>query len=149
MTEKLEEVNLVPEKTAELLGGRQVESYREHRREYCEWILEKGKHQQRREGYALETVKMRAYQLDRFYRMVWDAEDRYTEEVTPDHADVFLHRLADQDYSVSYKASFQKALMSLFAWKEWKIDGSVTWDPEYRFSRSTSPYEIFRKRRAP
>lgn len=64
MNEKLEEVNLVPEKTAELLGERQVESYREHRREYCTWMLEQGKHQQRRDGYSLETVKMRAYRLE-------------------------------------------------------------------------------------
>lgn len=147
MTDELSEINLVTDKTRAVLGERQIESYREHRREYCEWMLEKGKHLGRRDGYSLETVKMRAYRLDRFYRMVWDVEDRYTEEITSDHADAFLHWLSDQDFSESYKASFQKALLSLFRWKEWKTDGNVTWDPDYRFSSDSihNPRDILTK----
>lgn len=82
-------------------------------------MLEKGKHLGRGDGYSLKMVEMRAYRLVRFYRMVWHVEGRYTEEITPDHADAFLRWLADQNHSESYKASFQKALLSLFRWKEW------------------------------
>lgn len=101
-------------------------------------MLDRGKDPARKQGYAIATVNMRAYRLDRFYRMVWTAEQHYTEDITVDHADAWMEWLADQDLSTSYKASCQKAAATLFNWKSWKTDGKITWEPVIRFTTSSA-----------
>lgn len=134
MNDKIAELNLVSNKSRKLLNQRQTESYREHRRELLGWMLEQGKNPGRNAGLALSTVESRAYRLDLFYRMVWEAEGRYTEEITTDHADAWMRWLDDQDYSDSYKAVCQKSVKTLFRWKHWKTGGRESWTPEIQFN---------------
>ncbi len=61
------------------LNLRQVEDYRSHRKQLIQWMAQLGKDPEKAEGYASETVKQRAYRLDRFYRRVWnEQEEGYT-----------------------------------------------------------------------
>lgn len=57
------------------------------------------------------------YRLDKFCRLVWDAEGRYIQNITPAHGDAWLERLQDREISESDKASCLKDLLTLFNWK--------------------------------
>jgi integrase len=121
---------LVPEPSAEKLNERQRIDYRDHRESLVRWMLNIGKNPTKAEGYAFETARRRAHQLDRFYRWVWDREDGYTTRITHDHADAFSEHLAYEDHSETHKANAQKALKMYFRWR----DDTDEWNPEITFS---------------
>ena len=125
MATDINDIKLVSNKTKDRLKPRQLASYREHRRELIGWMAERGKDPEHKIGYAEETVKVRAYRLDKFYRMIWTAEERYTEDITPVHADAWMEHLADRDVTDSYRASCQKAVITLFWWKSWKTSEEI------------------------
>ncbi|WP_232820501.1 tyrosine-type recombinase/integrase [Halorussus litoreus] len=122
------------EQTEAQLTPRQLKSYHDHRKRLIDWLLTRGKDPDRGHGYAEATAQIRAYRLDKFYRAVWDAEDRYTEYVTTSHADAWLLHLDDRDLSNSYKASCMKALQSLFEWKADTTNTDWNWEPVKHFS---------------
>jgi integrase len=84
-------------------------------------------------GYAPDTVSGRAYRLDAFYRWVWEEEDRYTTQITHDHADDWMRELAYGDTSQENKSSHRKAVKMLFRWRSWEF-GDEEWEPEINFS---------------
>lgn len=126
-------VKLSTKKTREMLNPRQLASYQEHRRDLITWMQERGKVPWNEIGYAHETVKMRASRLDLFYRLVWHSEERYTEDITTDHADAWMRHLADRDVSQAYRLSCQKAAMTLFRWKSDRQNKEIEWVPAIRF----------------
>jgi integrase len=129
---------LIPEPTRELLNERQRVDYRNHRKQLVMWLLTLGKQPDKAEGYAFQVAKRRAHDTDMFYRYVWsDHADGYTTTVTHDHADAYMKELAYSDYSESHKSNVQKALMSLFRWR----DDTEEWDPEitYNGGSQTAP----------
>lgn len=95
-----------------------------------------GKNPEQGEGYAYDTANGRAYRLDLFYRWVWDQEERYTTQITHDHADEYMRKLAYGDTSQENKASHLKAVKMLFRWRAWEF-GDEEWEPELSFSTNT------------
>lgn len=140
MPAKYRDIPLSTEKTEAQLTTQQLTSYHDHRRRLFEWMLTRGKDPDRGHGYAPNTVRMRAYRLDKFYRAVWDAEDRYTEHITPSHADAWLLHLDDRDLSNAYKASHLKAIQSLFDWKADITNTEWNWNPVKRFNSTPAHY---------
>lgn len=125
-------ITLVPSESKARLNKRQQVDYRDHRQSLLEWMLNIGK-QDVPEGYSQSTAERRAKYLDRFYRMVWNAEGRYTTTITHDHADAFIEELAYSDYSGSYKSNLQKSITMLFRWRS-ETFGDDPWEPERSFS---------------
>ena len=64
-----------------------------------EWMSNVGKAPSGGKEDAEDTVNGRAYRPDQFYRWVWDEEDRYTTQLTHDHADGWMRELAYGDTS--------------------------------------------------
>lgn len=120
---------LVSADSSQRLNVRQETSYREHRRQLVEWMLNLGKAPSKAEGYAQTTANTRAKRLDLFYRWVWDEHGGYTEQITPAHADAWMKHLAHQEFTTSYKACCQKAVKTLFKWQNWEHGRDVDWDP--------------------
>jgi len=136
MTEHVDGVVLVPEKSEEYLNQRQLLDYRSHREKLVKWCLSIGKDPEKAEGYAHSTVRTRSYRLDRIYRWVWQNQSGgYTLEITPNHADEFLKHLAYQEHSKTFKASCQKALKMLFNYQNWQHDRDIDWDPVINFNQ--------------
>lgn len=140
-TDPLTDIGVVPEPSEEQLNQRQLVDYRNQREQCLEWLLTSGIEPERAEGYAHGTVKNRASRMDAFYRWVWSQEDRYTTDVTHEHADAWLAHLARTDLSNAHKANCRKALMMLFKWRRHE-HGLDEWDPAITFSSpstSTAP----------
>jgi len=100
-----------------------------------------GKNPEKAEGYAQETIRRRADNLDMIYRWVWDTNDGYTTTITHEHADTYTRELAYSDYSNTHKSNLVKSLKMLFRWREWEFDDDP-WDPPLTFSQtdtSTQP----------
>jgi site-specific recombinase XerD len=123
------------------LNPRQIEDYRSHRTRLIRWMDQLGKDPERAEGYARETVKQRAYRLDRFYRHVWnELEDGYTTQITTDHADEYMRHMAIQDHSLSYKTAMQKAVKTLFKFHNFQNQSSTDWDPDIQFQDDSASH---------
>lgn len=136
MTEHVEDIVVVPEKSREYLNERQLLDYRNHREKLLEWVLNIGKDPKKAEGYAHATARTRSYRLDRFYRWVWQNHDGYTLDITPEHADEYLKYLAYQEHSATFKASCQKALKMLFRWQSFQQANEVEWEPVINFNQN-------------
>lgn len=86
--EKLDGIVVVPQSSEKLLNQRQLEDYRNHRRDLIRWMLNLGKEPETAEGYAFDTARQRSYKIDQFHRWIWtEAEGEYTLNATPGHAD--------------------------------------------------------------
>lgn len=131
------EITLIPGPSREILNQREMVDYESQREEYLSWLLTFGKNPDHAEGYAPATISKRAYRIDQFYRWVWGEEDRYTTNVTHDHADGWIKELAYGDYSNHHKSNSQKALKMLFKWQHHERGGDL-WDPSLTFSSSGS-----------
>lgn len=68
MIEAIDEGLLTTSKSESWLNNRELEMYREHRRELLTWMLNRGRAPEMNAGYAKETVENRSYPLDMFYR---------------------------------------------------------------------------------
>lgn len=132
--EKVDGIVVVPEKSERELNQRQLEIYRHHREELIRWMYHLGKDPEQAEGYAYDTARQRAYRIDTFYRWLWDQEDGFTLGATTDHADAYSKELAFQETSQTHKASQQKALMTLFKFRNHEKGDDIDWDPVIKFT---------------
>jgi len=139
-TDKVHGVPLVSEESRRQLNPRQLEDYRTHRKQLVDWMATVGKNPEKAEGYADETVYQRAYRLDRFYQYVWDAKDRYTTQITTEHADAYMRELATTEYSLTYKSAMQKAVKMLFRWQNFQFGKNLDWEPDINFSDDSSSH---------
>jgi len=145
MTEHIDDIVVVPEKTREYLNQRQIVDYRDHREQLIKWILNIGKDPEKAEGYAHVTARQRAYRLDRFYRWVWRNHGGYTLSITTDHADEYMKHLAYQEKSTTWKANAQKAVKMLFKWQNFNRGKAIDWEPSINFNQnrgSTQPRDF-------
>jgi hypothetical protein len=67
MPDSINESWLTTAKSEQLLNPRELEMYREHRRNVVTWMLNEGQNPDANIGYAEETVENRGYRLDKFY----------------------------------------------------------------------------------
>jgi len=136
------DITIVPAPSEEWCNDRQLVDYREHRKTLIQWVLTFGKDPSRGEGYAFETTRRRAHDLDAFYRWVWDQRGQYTTQPTQGEADEYLRELVYGSTSRSHKRNVQKALKMYFRWR----DDCEDWDPEITIGaggRSRQPREYF------
>ncbi|QSG09558.1 XerD/XerC family integrase [Halapricum desulfuricans] len=130
------------EPAREYLNQKQLLDYRSEREDCLSWLLAFGKDPETADGYALGTVKPRAYRMDQFYRWIWEQEGGYTAQLSHDYADAWMRHLAQEDYSSTHQTNCQKAVKMLFKW--WKHErGGGLWDPEITFTgaNSTNPQD--------
>ncbi|MFB6228725.1 MAG: tyrosine-type recombinase/integrase [Halobacteriales archaeon] len=131
------ELTVVTEPAADYLNQKQRLDYQSEREDCLSWLLTFGKSPKRGDGYALGTVKPRAYRMDQFYRWVWEQENGYTSHISHEHADAWMRHLAQADYSNTHKTNCQKAAKMLFKWRAHER-GEDAWDPSIRFSDNTA-----------
>lgn len=129
-------VTVVTEPAAEYLNPKQLVDYRSEREDCLSWLLAFGKNPEKGQGYALGTVKPRAYRIDQFYRWVWNQEGGYTANLTHEHADSWMRHLAQEDYSSTHQTNCQKAVKMLFKWVQYERGGS-TWRPSITFTETS------------
>lgn len=144
-----DDVTVVTQPAEDFLNQKQLFDYRSEREECLSWLLAFGKAPKNGEGYAVGTVKPRAYRMDQFYRWLWECTGGYTAQLDPEHADTWMRHLAQEDYSSTHKTNCQKAVKMLFKW--WSHErGGAAWDPEITFSqtdRSRPPDYLTREER--
>lgn len=144
--ESIDGIAFVPDPSRSQLNHKQYLDYRQHREDMIKWCLSVGKHPERAEGYATDTIRVRAGHIDRFYRWTWEDLGRYTTSI--DHGDTedYQQQLAyDDSHSATAKANIQKALKMLWKWRHYQF-GEEQWDPEISFgssSSTTNPREFF------
>jgi len=132
-----ESITVVTEPAAEYLNQKQLLDYRSEREDCLSWLLTFGKEPKKANGYALGTVKPRAYRMDQFYRWIWEQEGGYTAQLSQDYADAWMRHLAQEDYSSTHQTNCQKAVKMLFKW--WKHErGGTDWDSEITFTDTDS-----------
>jgi len=120
-------ISVVPVPTRQRLNERQVQDYHHHRTQLIRWLDTLGKDPDRADGYAHDTVRRRAHDLDVFYRYVWDHHtDGYSTAITTDHADAYCQQLAYQEHSDSHRANVQKSLKCYFRWRDIDYEPSIT-----------------------
>jgi site-specific recombinase XerD len=143
---ELTEITLIPDPSRKILNPRELVDYEAHRKECLSWLLAIGKNPPQADGYALSTVKTRAYRMDMFYRWVWSENKGYTTSVTIGHADGWMKDLAYGDTSNVHKNNCRKAVKMLFKWREYE-KGAEGWEPQLTFSStsSTNPRDYLTK----
>ncbi|MFC5971066.1 tyrosine-type recombinase/integrase [Halomarina salina] len=140
----------VPQSTLDELNTRQALDYEEHFDSWVQWALTFGKHPERVEGLSEQTMDVRAYRVDKFYRWVW-ADEGYTTSVSHEHADAYLKHLAYGDYSGDHRANTQKALRTLYKWRTHEHDWSP-WEPSLTFTnpnQTSTPREFLTREERP
>jgi site-specific recombinase XerD len=125
-----------------MLNERQRVDYRDHRGGLVRWMLNLGKNPEQAEGYARDTVRRRACDIDVWYRYVWNEHtDGYTTSVTHGHADEYMTELAYSDYSDTHRANIQKSIKCYWRWQ------GDEWEHEINFSTNrnatTQPRDYF------
>lgn len=125
-----------------MLNERQRVDYADHRESLISWMLNLGKNPDHAEGYAHDTVRRRACDIDVWYRWVWNEHtDGYTTSITQDHADAYMEELAYSDHSDTHRANIQKSVTCYWRWR------GKEWDPEITFSANgnstTQPRDYF------
>ncbi|MFB6107730.1 MAG: tyrosine-type recombinase/integrase [Haloplanus sp.] len=121
-------VSILPNPSEQRLNQRQVVDYRNHRERLLRWMCSVGKDEDAAEGYADDTVRRRACDLDQFYRWVWTQAGGYTTEITTDHADEYLQEIAFSDDSRNHKQNVRKSLQTYFRYRE------IDWEPPHTFA---------------
>jgi site-specific recombinase XerD len=134
MTAQIKGIPLVPNGTETYLNERQLEDYKHHRKEWITWCLTQGKSPQTGTGYSLSTMDVRHYRVNDFYEWVWEQRG-YTLSISHDDADEYTRKIALSDSASSTKAHIQKALHTLYRWREHKYD-EPAWEPELTFTAS-------------
>lgn len=138
---KVQGIVLLTGEAREYLNPREEIAYKEHRRELAQWMLNLGKNPAKAEGYSYSTAKNRMNKLDLFYRWVWEDEQRYVQDLTPEHADAWMQYLARQDMKESTKCHYQKTVQTLFKWQREARNRDVTWEPEIEYSDPSTAYQ--------
>jgi integrase len=136
--DRLDGLPIVTKGSAAQLDDKQQLLYEDHRKKLARWALTMGKTPAKAEGYARETVKMRLYRLDKFYRFVWNRRGGFTVEVSTEDADAWSRHLAKTDNTQTYNAAYQKGVKMLFKWRRDEYGEPISWDPVITFSSNTS-----------
>lgn len=61
-------------------------------------------------------------------------------QFTIDHADAFMHHLAVQDWTQSYKASLQKSVKRELKFRR-HLKGGAEWEPDFTFYDQTGSHQ--------
>jgi integrase len=81
----------------EAYGLNMVDDYHDFKKEVLSWLATYGKHPEKGQGLAESTLQSTHYKLEIVFRWLWEDEDAYTTDFTPDHADRFIRLLNRSD----------------------------------------------------
>lgn len=123
--DRVQSIVLISDPTANTLTEKQLVTYRNHRENYIDWLCNRGKSPEKREGYAYDTANNYAHISDRWHRHVWD--DRgFTMNLSHDDADDYLDAMmvSENDYSGSHLHNIKLALKTHFRFigDEWETN---------------------------
>jgi len=136
--QKINGIPLITGPAQKHLNQRQIIDYAEERRDLINWALQTGKDPDRGEGYSKATFRPHSYRIDQFYRWIWNENDGYTTQITPDDAEsYFENELKLSDKSNSDKNQRLKALKILFRWHADRRNGEE-WEPDVTFKTETN-----------
>lgn len=91
------------------------DDYREFKEDFIEWLLIEGRNTYKRQGYSDATVRTTHYKVEEAYRWLWDRDDAYTKEFTPEDATELIEFLVRRTtHPESYVYTFEKSLKRLF-----------------------------------
>jgi len=131
----LSKIPIKTEQSSSYLSDKQLVDYEQQREAFLSWLLGVGKEPDKAVGYSRATVRRTAYRTDQFNRWVWDHEGGYTLNITHDHADEYMKKLAYGDQSTTHKSNTQKAIKRYFKWVAHE-HGGEEWESDYSFSTS-------------
>ncbi|ELY87685.1 XerC/D-like integrase [Natrialba hulunbeirensis JCM 10989] len=136
----IDDVPVVTGPTIDQLTERQLEDYRDFKRDLIQWLLHFGKNPDKADGYATDTVRNVSYKLDQFYRWHWEEQGTYTTSIATEDADEYMKHLvySDEEYSTTHKAIAQKCFKRLFKYLNHQRGGNYEWEPNFSFGQDLS-----------
>lgn len=146
-----EKLTNVSEPARKHLNPRQALDYGEYLGELLEWLKTVGKDPGEYEGYSDDAADNYLSRLDQVHRWVWSEFGGYTTQITHEHADEFVDRLAadaittrhDEPYSDSSKRKFTNAIDALFRWRSHERGGDEWESPNEFTDQNASPPDEF------
>ncbi|TKX73568.1 site-specific integrase [Halorubrum sp. GN11_10-6_MGM] len=103
-----------------------AEDYETYKQDFIEWLLTRGKNTYKREGYAEHTTKTTHYKVDEAYRWLWNRNEQYTKEFTPEDATDLLEFLVrNTTHPETYVYTFEKCLRRLFKFQREELRKDV------------------------
>jgi integrase len=129
-------ITIVPAPNVEFLNEQQIADYREYRYAFIDWMMNEGKHPEKREGYSDYTTYETAYKTARFDRYAWNQEDRYTTPPTPGVATQYIETdVAYRDVTNATKGKTEEALARYYRYLSSKYQG-CEWGHDQIFNSS-------------
>ena len=135
MSDGVKSFPLVPNPTKEILTDRQLVDYKHQRERFLDWLKHFGKDPKKAEGYSEYTTKDTMYRTDRFWRWIWDYENKYTLSISHEHADEYMKAIARKDCSNDNKATMYRATKRLYKYRHVEHD-EPEWEPDIKFSNT-------------
>ncbi len=138
--DKFEGVVLIYEPVEDYLNDRQLVAYRNHRKQFIQWLATQGKNPKALEGYAKDTYTTYANLICKFHRYVWEENNGFTTDLTHQQAEDYLKELIlSNQYSESHLHNTKLALKAYFRYRENK------WNPDIvvpSVSRASQPKDF-------
>lgn len=133
----------------EAYGLNMVDDYRDFKQEVLSWLGSYGKHPEKVQGLAQSTLQSTHYKLEIVFRWLWEDEDAYTTEFTPDHADRFIRLLNRSDgMADSSVLHYGKAVQRLFKYQNHIHGTDYDWEPKPELSQATGDERDYLRRTA-
>lgn len=94
------------------------DDYKQYKISFIRWLVNEGKDAYRGEGFSESTVRTTHYKVDEVYQWLWEEEEEFTKELTPEQATVLLDTLMRRSsHPDSYVYTFEKCIRRLFKYK--------------------------------
>lgn len=126
---------IVAQETEAMLSPKQLMDYRNHRKQWIDWMLTIGKSPSEMRGFAPDTVKRTAYRVGKCYRHTWMNGGGYRIPLTHGDADGYLTFMGQGDHSQTHLHKILHSLRRYFKWLANERGGEV-WEPDRTFSNA-------------
>ncbi|MFK5603756.1 MULTISPECIES: tyrosine-type recombinase/integrase [Haloferax] len=123
--------------------------YYDFKEEVLTWLANYGKHPEKGEGLAESTLQSTHYKLETVFRWLWDYEQKYTTDLTPEKADRFIHLLNMSDGMIDSSVLHHlKVIKRFFKFHNHVHGTDYDWDPDVELSQSNGDERDYLHRRA-
>lgn len=143
---------LVSERSREDLesfGVNLVEDYQDFKHDLLTWLGSFEKNPRKAERLASSTLQSTHYKLETVFRWLWDIEEAYTTELTPEHADSFIQLLDRSNGMIdSTVLHHAKAIKRSFKYSNYVHGTEYDWDPEAELSPANGDERDYLRRAA-
>lgn len=106
------------------------DDYKQYKTTFIRWLMNEGKDTYRGEGFSDSTIRTTHYKIEEVYRWVWEREEEFTKDITPEQATELIDFLMRRtDHPDSYVYTFEKCIRRLFKFKREKQNRQIPeWD---------------------